>query len=477
MSEAARVSRRRFLSSSAGLGLAGLPLSSMLLTACSGGKTELARRKQAGVDGYGPLQPVKDDNTGLMLLRLPAGFRYRTLGWTGTSLQGGYRTPAAHDGMGVVRQQGRRVTLIRNHEVTHDRGAFGDPALSYDLQGGGGCVAFEFDLDTAEVFDERCVLSGTAINCAGGVTPWGTWLSGEEVVFSRGDLIDAMAVKLGRPGWQRDHGFLFEAHPDRPGPAVPIPAAGLFKHEAAAVHASTGAVYLTEDNTPEAGLYRLLPNKPGDLLAGGRLQMLAVKERRDLRSGIAPGMQFTVDWVDIAEPSRGHSPGTFDGRGVFAQGFAAGGAQFTRGEGIVVNGDQLWFTCTNGGDAGRGQVFCLDLKTSLLTLIFEAKSQDQLDMPDNLIVSPKGALVICEDNDLGRSQKLVGMNQDGRVFDFCESNVDLRGQNLPGIAGKDYRWEEWAGACFSPDGQWLFANLYDPGFTVAITGPWQNGPL
>lgn len=477
MSAASALNRRRFLGVSAKLGVASLPLSSMLLGACSSGKSETQLRKQAGLDGYGPLQACPDENTGLMLLKLPAGFRYRTFGWTGTELQGGFRTPAAHDGMGVVRQQGRQVTLIRNHEVTHDRGAFGDLAQSYDPNGAGGCVAFEFDLDTASVSNERCVLSGTAINCAGGVTPWGTWLSGEEVVFSGGNLIDVMAVKLGRPGWQRDHGYLFEAHPDRPGPAVPITAAGMFKHEAAAVHKATGDVYLTEDNNPEAGLYRLIPNEPGNLQAGGRLQMLAVKERRDMRSGIAPGMKFSVYWVDIDEPTRGHSPGKLDGRGVFAQGFAAGGAQFTRGEGIVAHGDQLWFTCTIGGDAGRGQVFALDLNTATLTLIFEAKSQDQLDMPDNLIVSPQGGLVICEDNDLGRAQKLVGMNQDGRVFDFCESNVDLTEHRLPGIAAKDYRWEEWAGVCFSPDGKWMFANVYDPGFTVAITGPWENGPL
>lgn len=477
MSGANRVSRRGFLSTTGRIGLASLPLSGMLLTGCSAGKSDVAQRKQLGLDGYGPLKPTRDDTTGLDLLRLPAGFRYRTFGWTGTPLQGGFRTPGAHDGMGVVRQQGRRVTLIRNHEVTHDRGAFGDLTQSYDPNGGGGCVAFEFDLDTAEVVNERCVLSGTAINCAGGVTPWGTWLSGEEVVFKGGNLIDAMAVKLGRPGWQRDHGFLFEAHPDHPGPAVPIPAAGMFKHEAAAVHVASGIVYLTEDNNPEAGLYRLIPNEPGNLLAGGKLQMLRASERRDLRRGIEPGTSFKVDWVDIDDPAQGHSPGTYDGRGVFAQGYAKGGAKFTRGEGIVAHGDQLWFTCTNGGEAGRGQIFMLDVNASRLTLIFEARSQDQLDMPDNLIVSPKGGLVICEDNDLGRAQKLVGMNQDGRVFDFCESNVDLRGQNLPGIPAEDFRWEEWAGVCFSPDGRWMFANVYEPGFTVAITGPWEQGPL
>ncbi|HQW82168.1 MAG TPA: DUF839 domain-containing protein, partial [Pseudomonadota bacterium] len=87
---------------------------------------------------------------------------------------------------------------------------------------------------------------------------------------------------------------------------------------------------------------------------------------------------------------------------------------------------------------------------------------------------PRGALLINEDNDRSNPQRMVGMDMDGQCFTFAESNVILNGER--GFTG-DYRYEEWCGVCFSPDGRWLFANCYAPGFTVAITGPWERGPL
>jgi secreted PhoX family phosphatase len=41
----------------------------------------------------------------------------------------------------------------------------------------------------------------------------------------------------------------------------------------------------------------------------------------------------------------------------------------------------------------------------------------------------------------------------------------------------DKRGSEFAGACFSSDGHWLFASMQDPGITFAITRPWQAGAL
>ena len=90
---------------------------------------------------------------------------------------------------------------------------------------------------------------------------------------------------------------------------------------------------------------------------------------------------------------------------------------------------------------------------------------------DNVVLSPRGGLVICEDSSQP-VQRLYGMTGAGGLFEFCRSDVVLEGQG--GFTG-DFRGAEWAGACFSPDGRWLFANVYTPGFTVAITGPWRDG--
>jgi secreted PhoX family phosphatase len=87
-------------------------------------------------------------------------------------------------------------------------------------------------------------------------------------------------------------------------------------------------------------------------------------------------------------------------------------------------------------------------------------------------VSPRGGLVLCED---GSGQEFLhGLTVEGDIFKFAQNNV-LNGERN-GFVG-DYRGSEWAGACYSPDGRWLFANLQSPGITFAITGPWTSGAL
>ena len=88
-------------------------------------------------------------------------------------------------------------------------------------------------------------------------------------------------------------------------------------------------------------------------------------------------------------------------------------------------------------------------------------------------VSPRGGLVLCEDG--GGDEFLHGLTLDGQIFTFAQNNVTLRGERN-GLTG-DFTHSEWAGPCYSPDGKWLFANIFDPGITVAITGPWQSGAL
>lgn len=421
--------------------------------------------------GYGPLLPVADEATGLTLLRLPEGFRYRSFGWTGESMRGGV-VPRAHDGMGMVARDGSRCTLIRNHEVITSEGAIGEPSLQYDAPAAGGCVAFDFDMTHGTASGFRAVLGGTLQNCAGGTTPRGTWLSCEEMTFDPVSGFDDKGRR--RPELHRKHGYVFEVFPDGSRAPERIPGMGLFKHEAAATDPATGIVYLTEDGRGRSGFYRYRPVDPARLSAGGGLQMLAVQGRPDLRTGVSVGARFDVHWVSIDEPERLRADSHAQGAAVSEQGLAIGGSGFARLEGCYIHGDAIFFTSTTGGDLAHGQIWIYRPREETLTLLFEARSLDALDYPDNLCVTPRGALLINEDNDSNKPQRIVGMDMEGRTFAFAESNVVMKGER--GFTG-DYRFEEWCGVCFSPDGRWLFANCYSPGFTVAITGPWERGPL
>lgn len=419
--------------------------------------------------GYGPLRPVADRSTGLPLLCLPEGFDYLSFGWAGEPLADGTATPSAHDGMGIVRTDGKVATLVRNHEQVRLDGAFGPAASHYDPHCAGGTVTLRFDLAAGKLLDAWPSLSGTMQNCAGGITPWGSWLSCEEFVSSTAHPASA----VGASRLRRDHGFVFEVPADGASAAQPLRGLGQFRHEAAVVHPASGAVYLTEDMDPAAGFYRFLPDRPGQLAAGGRLQMLQAVDHPDLRRGVPRGQELPVRWVDIPHPERGVDPAHGE-RGVQRQGFARGGSRFLRLEGCIVAGDTVYFTSTSGGNAGCGQVFALHVGRDTLSLAFESPSERVLDYPDNLCLSPRGGLVLCEDSSQP-VQRLYGLDGDGGLFALAANNVVLDGRG--GRPAGDFRGAEWAGACFSADGRWLFANIYSPGFSVAITGPWASGPL
>lgn len=420
--------------------------------------------------GYGPLTPVLDESTGLPLLKLPRGFRYRSFHWAGDPLDDGTRVPTSHDGMGVVTVDGRIITICRNHELNATGAPVSVKLPSYDPRARGGCTMFKFDTERGEVVSSWAALSGTLMNCAGGPTPWGTWLSCEETVLGEGEL--PKNSPAGAPPLSRTHGWIFEVGPDPGTPPEPLQAMGRFFHEAIAVDPKTDIVYETEDRDT-AGFYRFLPNERQRLGAGGQLEMMKIDGRHDLRRDVPPATKFDATWVAIDDVKRPHSPAGPDTHGVFAQGKARGGATFGRLEGCWFGDESVFLTATDSGNAGAGQVWRYRPADETLELIFESPSKTLLKCPDNITVSPRGGLVLCEDSDQN-PERIHGLTLDGQIFTIAENDVQLSGYR--GFKG-DYRSSEWTGAVFSPDGRWLFANLQALGVTFAITGPWEEGGI
>jgi len=471
---------------------------SFLNTAAAGvafaGFARLARAEDAPLDetyrnevfGYGPL---KADPFGV--LDLPEGFAYRIVSQAGERMSDGLFAPYKADGMDCFAAGGSRVILARNHELkpldrnhgplgVHERLATEaphpmlglghgklDPAKAYDLdpQGHplpGGVSMLTYDLKSGQLVSQHMALTGTAINCAGGRTPWGSWLSCEETLLRAGE------------GVAKSHGWVFEVPATAKGQveARPIPALGRIRHEAACVDPRTGIVYLTEDDNDTVGLfYRMLPEAPGELLKGGRLQALAFKgqpgaDSRNYDSRAwSEGDWRETEWIDI--------DGTDNPNNDIAQrGHAKGAAHFARGEGVHFGDGELYFCCTSGGAAKSGQVMRYVPsrfegqpgeagEPGRIQLFVETTDEKVLNFADNITVAPWGHLVICEDNySKEKKNHLRGVTPQGQVYTI--------GRNV----FRDNA--EFAGACFSPDGSTLFVNIYWPGITVAITGPWSG---
>lgn len=414
--------------------------------------------------GFGPLKPARDETTGLPLIELPEGFRYISFGWTKDRMSDGVPTPREHDGMAVIAEKDGVVTLCRNHEIEYGNTPFTTREKVYDSTSGAGCTMLEFDGNRGEWKKAWGAISGTVRNCAGGPTPWNSWLTCEETVSGPG---------YKKHGYSEHHGWIFEVPAEGPVDPKPLKDMGRFVHEAVAVDPETGCVYETEDRKT-AGFYRFTPKVKGKLSQGGKLQMLKADNAPDLRRGSKTGQTYDVSWVDIPDPT-GDSVGIFkDGKydelAIFKQGRKENATVFDRLEGCWYGNGLIYFVSTEGGMKKSGQLWAFDPKQQTLKLVFESPSKDVLHMPDNIAVGPSGAIAMCEDGGVV-PQRLFIMSPGGDLFPLAINNTRLN-REKNGFRG-DFRKVEWCGATFSSDGKWLFANLQSPGLTLAITGPWD----
>lgn len=443
-----------------------------------------------GAGGYGPLvrkkpkavHTVYPGAADIEWLALPEGFEYLVFGVTLDPMTDGNLHSFAHDGGAVFDSPGGRIRYVRNQENRSPGGPTLAGSNAYDPAGGGGCTTIELEIGSdgvPVVVKDFVSLNGTIVNCAGGRTPSGSWVSSEETVETRAGV---------------KHGYNFEVPSGAEGPVEPIPltAMGRFSHEAICVDPGTGIVYETED-AGESGFFRFLPVDRSNLAAGGKLQMMKLKkvDRATLITGQHVGRALPVEWVTIEDPD----PSDGGLKTVFNEGRSKGGAAFSRLEGCWFGNGAVYFNATNGGDAGEGQVWeykPAGASGGFLRLVYESPGGDILSFPDNLLVTPRGGLLLCEDHGFARSsdpfvpltyesgsgaqriQYLKGLTRDGRIFDFAANLVDNR---------------EWAGADFTGDGTFMFVNAQgttsnfnpsrpqDFGRTFAIWGPWERGAL
>src|SRR5215210_2134793 len=392
--------------------------------------------------GYGPL--VADPNG---ILDLPEGFTYRVFSRVGDLITGTARVPTRHDGMSTFPAPNGNTRLVRNHELfTEAIGVAPGAAFTYDLPASGGTMTLEVD-DDLNLVSHYPSLGGTIRNCAGGRTPWGTWLSCEEIESRAGTR-----GRNGRP-LTKDHGWVFEVDPHNhennrtPTPLVDM---GRYAHEAVAIDPDTNVAYLTEDAvTPFGLLYRFTPNDAaggyGSYRAGGVLEAMRVPGVDDLSSVRRANTRFNhVEWVAISDPTAATVPtrlqvaddqvsrsqkleGVFHGRGAI---YIV--SSFAREE--------------NGADtAHEGQVWRYEPKVDSLTLelIF---TSGRFNAPDNIAISPFGGGVVLTEDSADGQQHLVGVAQNGRPFPIARNALNAA---------------ELAGVTFSDDHRTLFGNIYN----------------
>jgi len=485
----ADLDRRTVLRAAAAAGgaLLGGPFAGVVARSAAAAQTDDADFRE--------LRAIPDLRDGIVRLWLPQDFQYRSFHDTETPvvLDDGTNLPGRHDGMAAFRGRHGNLVLVRNHELNNPGPAFGDAGAAYDPMAQGGTTTIEVT-KFGEVISAHTSLNGTQMNCSGGPMPWGSWISCEETVNGPDVGPDFTGVS-NVPLTQR-HGFIFDVPKDGQSDREPITSAGRFAHESVAFDPRDGVLYLTEDNFGfPSGFYRYKPPRDprncGRLLNGGRLQMLAVKGQfnANLAATQRPRVTYKVEWVDIDDPAPTFpfTPGetapttnetalTHVGR----QGWSQGAAFFSRLEGSAYHDGVVYFCSTQGGGPaetstgpiadgygnGSGQIWAYHTRSKVLQLIFESTGPDVLDLPDNVTTSPRGTLVLCEDN--VNDNFVRGLTRHGQLFDIALNRL-VSSTGVPRFN------DEFAGSTFSPDGHTLFVNIQaSRGLTFAIWGPWRR---
>jgi secreted PhoX family phosphatase len=425
----------------------------------------LAASPASAASGLG--DPVPDPAG---ILDLPPRFSYSVISRAGAPLPGGGVTPSRHDGTAAFDGPHGSVRLVQNHEIGNSdpNPTVASPDLTYDPKAKGGTTTLTLDHRNRPV-DEYVSLAGTWSNCAGGLTPWGTWLSCEETEQKAGTTAD------------KDHGFVFEvdpAHPSHNTQPTPLTALGRFSHEAVVVDPHRGDLYLTEDASGPNGLvYRFQPSDRhrsyGALRNGGTLTAMSCSRRGthvpDLSVFSTPGTSLHVDWVPIPDPQAA----TLSIRKQLADGDITRSRKFEgvwwgdasdRGHGDEKAHIVCSFARLSDGSAAEhdGQVWGYDPDRRTLTLelylpVNPDPSSDIPDGPDNICVSPYGGFFLAEDGE--GVQHLLAVDEDGDVRPFARNRLSS---------------SEFTGVSFAPDGRTLFANIQDQGLCFAVTGPFHR---
>ena len=352
--------RREFLRKSfAGMGwmVAGTTLSQ-----CGDGSGGGAT--MSNIANLGPLQDPDENG-----LRLPEGFTGRVIGQSGMAVgDSGYVWHNGPDGGAVFTTADGGWIYVSNSETL--------------AQLGGGASAIRFSSE-GDIVDAYRILQDTNANCAGGITPWGTWLSCEE--------------------WPT--GRVFECDPLGASDAVVRPAMGVFEHEAAAVDEANRHAYLTED-VGDGRFYRFAYDAPGDL-SSGELQVAEV---------MGGGPEGPVEWRTIPDPSAETTATRLQ---------VASSTPFVGGEGLWYHQGIIYFSTK-----GDNRIWAYETDTSMLSILYDAATSSTpiLTGVDNLTVSPAGDVLVAED---GGDMQIVAISPDDTLVPL----VQVVGHELSEITG------------------------------------------